>query len=159
MQSIDRVVFNTPTVSVGAFRCPVNHPSFRDSGPTQRHIVVFPRTGVWIRHAGSRPFAADPAVVSIYNAGQEYTRAPMHPEGDRCDWFGLSDDMARDVARTADRRAPEEDGVAAGRRPRRLLRLGCRGHQHQQKRPGTIAYEHRTGSYQTAQGSRLRAHA
>ena len=127
MQSIDRVVFNTPTVSVGAFRCPVNHPSFRDSGPTQRHIVVFPRTGVWIRHAGSRPFAADPAVVSIYNAGQEYTRAPMHPEGDRCDWFGLSDDMARDVARTADRRAPVDS-----RRPFRFqyaesdARLYCR---------------------------------
>ncbi len=127
MQAIDRIVFSTPTVSVGAFRCPVHHPSFRDSGPAQHHIVVFPRTGVWIRHAGSRAFAADPGVVSIYNAGQEYTREPIHPEGDRCDWFGLSHEAARDVARAADRRAPVDS-----RRPFRFeyaasdARLYCR---------------------------------
>ncbi len=104
MPVLDRLIFNTPTVSVGAFRCPVGHPSFRDSGPTQHHIVVFPRTGVWIRHAGSRPFAADPRVVTIYNEGQQYTRAAMHPEGDRCDWFALAPDIAREVARAADPR-------------------------------------------------------
>jgi len=102
MQPIDHLVFTTPGISVGAFRCPVGHPSFRDSGPTRHHLVVFPRTGVWIRHAGSRAFAADPRVVTIYNAGQEYTREPMHPEGDRCDWFGLGPDLARQVVRTAD---------------------------------------------------------
>ena len=100
MKVIDRVVFTTPNISVGAFRCPVDHPSFRDSGPTEHYIVVFPRTGVWIRHAGSRAFVADPRVVTIYNEGQEYTREPMHPEGDRCDWFGLvRGDGARGRAR------------------------------------------------------------
>jgi AraC-like DNA-binding protein len=63
---------------------------------------------VWIRHAGSRAFVADPRVVTIYNAGQEYTREAMHPEGDRCDWFGLSAEMAREVARAADTRAPHD---------------------------------------------------
>lgn len=105
---IDRKVFTTPNVSVGAFRCPVNHPSFRYTGPTEHFLVAFPRTGVWIRHAGSRAFVADPRVVTIYNAGQEYTRGPMHPDGDRCDWFGLSGEMAREVARTADSRAPHD---------------------------------------------------
>ena len=95
---IDRTVFSTASVTVGAFRCPLNYPSFRDTGPTERHLVVFPRSGVWIRHAGSRAFAADPRVVTIYNAGQEYTRAPMHPDGDRCDWFALSPDLAREAA-------------------------------------------------------------
>lgn len=103
---IDRTVFSTPNVSVGAFRCPVHYPSFRDTGPTEHNLVAFPRTGVWIRHAGSRAFAADPRVVTIYNAGQEYTREPMHPDGDRSDWFGLADDLAREVALAADRRAP-----------------------------------------------------
>ena len=105
---IDREVFATPHVSVGAFRCPVHHPSFRYTGPTEHYIAAFPRTGVWIRHAGSRAFVADPGVVTIYNAGQEYTREPMHPEGDRCDWFGLSEEMAHDVARAADPRAPHD---------------------------------------------------
>ena len=95
---IDRTVFTTGHVTVGAFRCPLNYPSFRDTGPTERHLVVFPRSGVWIRHAGSRAFAADPRVVTIYNAGQEYTREPMHPDGDRSDWFALSSELARDVA-------------------------------------------------------------
>ena len=101
---IDRLVFSTPNVSVGAFRCPVHYPSFRNTGPTEHNLVAFPRTGVWIRHAGSRAFAADPRMVTIYNAGQEYTREPIHPDGDRSDWFGLSDDFARDVAGAADRR-------------------------------------------------------
>ena len=95
---IDRTVFSTDNVTVGAFRCPLNYPAFRDTGPTERHLVVFPRSGVWIRHAGSRAFAADPRVVTIYNAGQKYTREPMHPDGDRSDWFALSPDLARDVA-------------------------------------------------------------
>jgi AraC-like DNA-binding protein len=95
---IDRTVFSTDHVTVGAFRCPLHYPNFRDTGPTERHLVVFPRSGVWIRHAGSRAFAADPRVVTIYNAGQEYTRAPIHPDGDRSDWFALSPDLARDVA-------------------------------------------------------------
>jgi AraC-like DNA-binding protein len=95
---IDRTVFSTDHVTVGAFRCPVTYPGFRYTGPTERHLVVFPRTGVWIRHAGSRAFAADPRVVTIYNAGQEYTREPIHPDGDRSDWFALSPALARDVA-------------------------------------------------------------
>ena len=95
---IDRVVFSTSNVTVGAFRCPINHPRFRDSGPTERHLVVFPRTGVWIHHAGSRAFVADPRVATIYNAGQVYTRGAMHPEGDRADWFGVNPDLAREIA-------------------------------------------------------------
>ena len=56
---IDRPVYFTDHVTVGMFRCPTNYPGFRDTGPTERHLIVFPRTGVWIRHAGSRAFVAD----------------------------------------------------------------------------------------------------
>jgi AraC-like DNA-binding protein len=105
---IDRTVFATSHVTVGAFRCPTSYPGFRDTGPTERHLVVFPRTGVWIRHAGSRAFVADSRVVTIYNAGQVYTREPMHPEGDRSDWFGLSPDLAREVARSVGQAADDE---------------------------------------------------
>jgi AraC-like DNA-binding protein len=105
---IDRTVFKTGHVAVGAFRCPVDYPGFRCTGPIEHYVVAFPRTGVWIRHAGSRAFVADPRVVTIYNAGQEYVRLPMHPDGDRSDWFGLTGDMAREVARAADARAPSD---------------------------------------------------
>jgi AraC-like DNA-binding protein len=91
-----------PQAAIGEFRCPVGHPSFRDSGPIQECIVVFPRTSVWIRHEGSDPFVADPNVVTIYNRLQVYDRLPLSSEGDRSDWFALSDDLAREVTAAFD---------------------------------------------------------
>ena len=108
LRPLDRIVFRTDTVQVGAFTCPSRDPRFRDSGPTERQLVVFPRTSVWIRHAGSRAFVADPQVVTIYNRGQEYTRARLAPEGDRCDWFGISPATARDIVSAYDVRAADE---------------------------------------------------
>ncbi|HEX4684446.1 MAG TPA: helix-turn-helix transcriptional regulator, partial [Gemmatimonadaceae bacterium] len=106
---VDSVLFQTAQVAVGAFRCPIAYPSFRDTGPIERHIVVFPRTGVWIRHAGGRPFLADPSVVTIYNAAQRYERFPESPDGDRCDWFGVSIQVARDIARSFDEGAGDSE--------------------------------------------------
>ena len=107
MTSLDRIVFQTPTVQAGAFRCPVAHDRFTDSGPIQSHIVVFPRTAVWIRHAGSKAFLADPGIVTIYNRGQEYSRAPLSPDGDRSDWFGVSPGIALAIADQLDPRAAD----------------------------------------------------
>jgi len=107
MRPLDRIVFQAETAQVGAFACPTRDPRFRDSGPIERHLVVFPRTGVWIRHAGSRAFVADPHVITIYNQGQEYTRAPVSEEGDRCDWFGVSPETAREIAGAYDPRAAD----------------------------------------------------
>lgn len=169
---IDRIVFRTERVSVGAFRCPVSHPSFRYTGPTEHHLVVFPRTGVWIRHAGSRPFAADPRVVTIYNAGQEYTREPMHPDGDRCDWFGLSEDLAREVARSADPRAPVDTDRPfrfefAESDPRlycrqrmvfdRLRRGACDGFEAEEEVIGIVAAALRAATGETLTPPRLTA--
>jgi hypothetical protein len=80
---IDTVVMRSSRVAVGKFRCPVDHPSFGDSGPISDCIVVFPRTSVWIRHESSRAFLADPTVVAIYNRAQQYERRAVSPEGDR----------------------------------------------------------------------------
>jgi AraC-like DNA-binding protein len=96
---LDRVIYKGPAAQVGSFSCAVNDPRFRDSGPTENHIVVFPRSGVWIRHAGSRAFVADPHVVTIYNRGQEYTRSSLSAEGDRSDWFAVAPDVALEIAR------------------------------------------------------------
>lgn len=95
---IDDEIFATPAVRAGRFRCAPGHAAFTDSGPTAGHIVVFPRTGVWIRHARSRPFVADPNVVTIYNRGQEYSREALSPDGDRCDWFGVAPPLACEIA-------------------------------------------------------------
>lgn len=95
---MDAPVFLSARAAIGMFRCPVSYASFRNTGPIERCIVVFPRTTVWIQHEGSRRFLSDPGIVTIYNRAQRYERFAASPEGDRCDWFGLSDDIAREIA-------------------------------------------------------------
>ena len=105
MQPLDRVLLDTPHVKVGAFRCDVGDPRFRDSGPTQNHVVAFPRNGVWIRQARSRRIVADSRVVTIYNCGQVYEREAISPDGDRSDWFAVAPEHAMAIAREHDSRA------------------------------------------------------
>ena len=106
---VDRVLAATACSTMGAFRCPVEHPLFRDSGPISQCIVVFPRTSVRIKHEGFAPFLADPTVVTVYNRAQRYERFPVSPTGDHCDWFGVSDDVARDIVRAFDPAAAESE--------------------------------------------------
>jgi AraC-like DNA-binding protein len=102
MRPLDTIVFQAPTVRVGAFRCPVTDARFANTGPIERPIVVFPRSAVWIRHAGSRAFVADPGIVTIYNRGQEYTRAALARDGDRSDWFAVAPEVALSLAAELD---------------------------------------------------------
>ena len=114
---IDRIVFQTPVVQIGAFRCPVGHPSFADSGPIRQHCFVFPRTPVVIRHRDAAPFAADATLVTLYNQGQEYRRAAVSPDGDRCDWYAVAPPVIRDALLELDPRAADDD--------RRPIRFAC----------------------------------
>lgn len=106
---LDTVVFRGTHTAIGEFRCPPLHPAFRDSGPISENIVVFPRTSVWIAHEGSRAFVADPTVVTIYSRAQRYERAPILPEGDRCDWFAVDDATARDITVAFDPSAADRE--------------------------------------------------
>lgn len=54
-------------------------------------------------------FVADPNVVTIYNRAQRYERAPLSPDGDRCEWFALSDDVARGIVGGFDPAAAEQE--------------------------------------------------
>lgn len=106
---VDRIVFETPTVRVGAFRCAPSHPSFADSGPIRDHCFVFPRTAVVIQHTDGRPFTADPTVVTLYNRGQEYRRRLISPDGDRCDWYAVSPDIVREAVADYDPAASNDE--------------------------------------------------
>ena len=89
---IDVVVFASPLVRVGRWRCPADHPIFTDSGPAPDALFVFPRDGVWIRHDGGEPFVADANTVTYYNKGQFYTRRKLSVRGDQCEWFAVAPD-------------------------------------------------------------------
>jgi AraC-like DNA-binding protein len=107
--SIDTDVLRTPRAAIGEFRCPVRHPRFHDSGSIQDFIVTFPRTAVWIQHEGSQPFLADPNLATIYNRRQRYVRYAASPAGDRCDWFGVSEAVAREIVAAYDPAAAESE--------------------------------------------------
>jgi AraC-like DNA-binding protein len=106
---VNASVFDTERVAIGVFRCPVSYRHFRDTGPIDRCLVVFPRTSVWIRHEGSRPFLADATIATIYNRSQRYERFPASTDGDRCEWFAVADDLAREIAATIDERARDAE--------------------------------------------------
>lgn len=95
---LDRVLLSTPVVTVAQFRVAPSDPRFGDSGPIQRHIFVFPRKAVRIRHAGSSAFVADPNMVTFYNEGQVYSRAAVDGEGDFCDWFAIEPRVLAEIA-------------------------------------------------------------
>ena len=109
MHALDTIVFESPLVRVARFRCDARDPRFRDSGPAENCAIVFPRTAVWIRYSGSRPFVADPSLATIYSPGQEYTREVISAEGDRCEWFGVAPEVAVEIASLHDPKALDHD--------------------------------------------------
>ena len=113
MSGIDRVVFSSECVTIGAFRCAVNHPSFRNSGPIRDDCFVFPRTAVVIEHEHARPFVADPTIVTLYNRRQQYERRPVSADGDRCDWFAVSPDLLHGALLDRDPAAAAANGQSA----------------------------------------------
>ena len=100
-------LFATAIITVGRWRCPVGHPVFADSGPARGHLLVFPRSSVWIQHEGDRRFVADPATVTFYNRGQHYRRFALSPDGDRGAWFAVAPAVLADVLSRRDPSAPD----------------------------------------------------
>jgi AraC family transcriptional regulator len=94
----DRLLFNTETVRVGAFRCDRHHPDFdRASAPTKNFCFVFPRSAVIIEHEHERPFVANATVATFHNRAQEYRRRPVSDDGDRSDWFGINQIVLKEI--------------------------------------------------------------
>jgi len=96
----DTLVYQSPLVTIGAFRCDRHYPGFRDTGPIRYDCFVFPRTAVRIEHEDAAPFVANPNIVTFYNRSQRYLRHEISEAGDRCDWFAVRRDLARDAVRS-----------------------------------------------------------
>jgi AraC-like DNA-binding protein len=109
----DRVVFESGLVTIGAFRCRREHPAFEDSGAIERDCFVFPRTAVGIQREHERAFVANPNVVTFYNRGDQFRRAPISADGDRADWFALRRDVVREIVAATDRGAADRDAPFA----------------------------------------------
>src|SRR5262249_45033620 len=112
----DRIVYESPAVVLGEFRCPRDYFNFAHAGRITRHLVAFPRCAVWIERENAPRFVADPGLSTIYNPDDEYIRAPSSPDGDNSDWIGVSETTARASASASD--PSVSDGGVPFRAPR-----------------------------------------
>jgi AraC family transcriptional regulator len=94
----DTVYFESDLFAIGRFHAPVTAQDFASAGHIVAPVFVFPRTSVWIQHAGRPAFVADIHAVTLYNTGQVYERRAIDPEGDICDWFRIKGALAAEVA-------------------------------------------------------------
>jgi AraC-like DNA-binding protein len=62
---------------------------------------------VKIQHLGQEPFLTSANIATFYNPGDEYRRAAVSPEGDRCDWFALAPQLVTEVVGLEDPHAAE----------------------------------------------------
>ena len=121
LAAVDRVVFSTECVTIGAFRCAASHPSFRNSGPIRDDCFVFPRTTVVIQHDNAPRICRGPDRGHAVQPAAAYERRRVCADGDRCDWFAVSHDLLRAAlagSRSVGRggRAPDPVHARAGRR-------------------------------------------
>ena len=93
---IETLVFQSDVVAFAKFRCPADHPLFRDSGPCRNHVFAFPRSSTEIEHADGPRFVGGPNTISVYNRGQRYTRKKLSAM-DASDWFAVADDLLLDA--------------------------------------------------------------
>lgn len=108
-------IYDGQQVKIGQFICPVAAPNFSNTGPIQNGpIIVFPRIGVEITHAGHTPIVADPNTVVFYNDGQEYRRGKVSPQGDRCEWFAFAPSLVREVVSHVDPTTADHDANLFG---------------------------------------------
>jgi AraC family transcriptional regulator len=101
-RELDHVAFRSAVACIASFRCPSDHPRFRDSGPIGSHIFVFPRRFVALCHEGGEPFIADPGIVTLYNQGQRYRRTAVAGSSDESEWFAVAPDVLLDAVRQID---------------------------------------------------------
>lgn len=147
MSRYDTVLYASPVLRVGAFRLPPGAPDFRDTGPIREPLLVFPRNCVRITQAGRAPVVSTPGVVMLYNADQAYTRAPVSPDGDRCEWFAPAPDVLQGALqafspRAAEQpRAPFADSHAPGEGRGYLLQRLVVEHLQREPRPDALFVE------------------
>jgi AraC family transcriptional regulator len=88
-KALHRILLDGAPARVGLFRCRPWHALFREDRRASGHYVVFPGSGVFIRHTERERVVADSNVVMLYNRGQTYEREKLSEQGDNCVYFGF----------------------------------------------------------------------
>jgi len=96
LKPLEELVFSSKLVLLAEFHCRPDHPLFENSGPSNAHSIVFPLTSTRIRREGA-VLLEIPNVVSLYNAGVNYSREAVSPEGSHCAWMTLEPEMLVEI--------------------------------------------------------------
>ena len=88
-----RLIYASQLVSVGVFRCRPWHDLFHEDGRAKAHMLVFPRTSVYIQHEHQHPLVANPNLIMFYNRDQAYQRRKLSERGDMCEFFIFDEGM------------------------------------------------------------------
>lgn len=113
-----RVLFQS---DVGILRDVDCHAPRSPAGAEERassHLLIFPRAGVFVRHAAARgrrhtgPIVADATHAILLDSGEPYRVSHPTVHGDRCTVLALPPEVVRDVAASGGARADDEDGPA-----------------------------------------------
>ncbi len=85
-----RLVYESPTASVGDVRCRAHDPGRGGEEASIRHTIVFPRAGVFVRHVRGETVVGDANQVLFFQAGEPYRVSHPVGCGDRCTSIALS---------------------------------------------------------------------
>jgi AraC family transcriptional regulator len=107
---VERLLFCSDVVAIGAFRCPSTHRVYSDSEPMSGHVLVFPRTITTIVYEGAGAVTAAPPTILFYNYGQAYSRRKIDAI-DSSDWYMIAPDVAREIVSRYDATATDREPV------------------------------------------------
>lgn len=94
-----RVWFQSSAATLGAVRCDPEHADFREPGPIQQPVFLFPRASVRVFRPDRRPFVGGPTAVMFYNQGEEVRRESVTGRGDDHEWYALDPQLLARVLR------------------------------------------------------------
>lgn len=92
----DRILFQSDSLMIGEFVCPIDDPRFANTGPIENHILVVPFQPVEIHFSRARSIVADRTRVLLYNRGTRYRREALNRLGDHSLWVTFNDEILED---------------------------------------------------------------
>ncbi len=133
----ERILLQTPILTVGEFRCRAGDPLWSRENVARGNLVVFPRVPVLIAQADREAVVADANRVMFYEAGKAYTRARISDAGDACEFFALQRVVAEEAVSTA--------GIAGVCRPGGLFPFAQGPSRARAYAAQRLIYEHAAG--------------
>jgi AraC-like DNA-binding protein len=106
-----RLLFRSPVVSIRDVRCRPVDAGCGSEEWTPEPAVVFPRSGVFVRHVGRRQVVATPNDVLFFSAGEPYRVSHPLGRGDDCTSFTFAPEVLREAIGGHDPVAADRPGA------------------------------------------------